>query len=710
MASSSKNDLFMPIQYVKGIGPARAERFSHLGLNRVVDLLFNFPRDYEDTTDLRSVAELEEKVNSSVFGTIYEVDSRTTGNGRSMVGILVDDGNQLMRAIWFNQPFRRDSLRVGQKVLVSGLPKRSGLTWEMVHPRIRHIENEQENPSGEILPVYRLTEGVSQHEVRTVTASAINEYGGILDEVFSADILESKQLLPIHYALQQIHKPQDRKRLEEARNRFVYQELFVLQLALNLRRQRMISRQAAPEIKTDARIKARITRLFPFELTPCQRRAFEEISADMAKKQPMNRLLHGDVGSGKTVVALSAMLSTVANGYQATIMAPTEILANQHFRTFTKILAGSRVRIGLLTGSIPASKRKEILTNLSEGKIDFLIGTQSILNKEVEFQRLGLVIIDEQHRFGVRQRATLRDSGIDPHYLVMTATPIPRSMAMTQFGDLDVSTIKTMPANRQPVHTYIGKPEQRGKWWDFVREKLREGRQAYVVTPVISQSSGKGNDVENPKEIALQSESKELASVIATYKELSGYELRDFKVGLLHGAMPAKEKNQTMEEFSSGQLQVLVTTSVIEVGIDVPNATVMTIESAERFGLAQLHQFRGRVTRGKYAGFVCVFANAQTDSSTARLEAFAQTQDGFELAETDFELRGPGDLFGTRQHGLPPLRIADLKRDVEILKQSRDDAKSLLVNDPELLQPEHERLRRMMLNRYSTALELSDVG
>lgn len=762
MAEIKKEDLFSPVQYLAGVGPARAEKLQQMGIRRIFDLLFFFPRSYDDTSEVCKIAELRENEPATVCGTIQEVDSRNAGS-RSLIGILISDGLMPLRAKWFNQPYRLEGLKIGQKVLLAGSPKRSGLTWEMVHPRLRKVEDDQDISTGEILPIYRLTEGLTQREIRQVVAAAVRDYASAVDEVFPNSFLQENKLAPIHAAIGQIHRPHSRESLEEAKNRFIYQELLMLQLAVNIRKHRTASRQAAHAMKMDGRIRSRIERLFPFDLTQCQKNAFEEIASDMSRRQPMNRLLHGDVGSGKTVVALSSMLLAVANGFQATLMVPTEILANQHFNTFSKILRSSRVRIGLLTGSKTAAQRREILKELAAGEIDFLIGTQSILNKEVEFPRLGLVIIDEQHRFGVRQRATLRDStGVDPHYLVMTATPIPRSVSMTIFGDLDVSTIKTLPADRQPVHTYLCKEEQRAKWWNFVRQKLREGRQAYVVTPLVNDAAtaesapaspaetekaeegtegqaGSKNQavpqvqsgsktqaaaqVQSASQIRADSAAKdpsagsgeaanktELASVISTFEELANGELEEFRIDLLHGGKPPKEKNQTMEKFASGETQVLVTTSVIEVGIDVPNATLMTIESAQRFGLAQLHQFRGRVTRGKYPGYVGLFAEIPSEESEQRLQAFTEITNGFELAEVDFDLRGPGDLFGTQQHGLPPFRIADLRKDLEVLQIARRDAKAMLEEDPELLDPKHEKLRHMMFARYSSALDLSDVG
>ena len=449
----------------------------------------------------------------------------------------------------------------------------------------------------------------------------------------------------------------------------------------------------APPLAATALIDARILRLFPFELTQGQRQAIAEIGTDMGQPRPMNRLLQGDVGSGKTVVALYAMLLAVAHGHQAVLMAPTEILARQHALTIQRFLAGSQVRRAELTGGMPSKQRAAMLEEIAAGRIDLVVGTQAMLQEDVRFAQLGLVVIDEQHKFGVRQRAVLKHSGPDPHYLVMTATPIPRTIAMTLFGDLDTSILSDTPPGRQKVHTYLADDQRRERWWEFVRKKLTEGRQGYVVVPLVEES-----------------EQSTAASLQQTYEALANGELEAFRLGLIHGRMTTEEKDAVMDGFRQGDIQVLISTSVVEVGVDVPNATLMTIESGERFGLAQLHQLRGRISRGRHPGFCCVFAAPQSEESQERLKALAASTDGFQLAEIDFRLRGPGELFGTRQHGLPPLRVADLLRDTELLIEARRDALALVSADPGLVLPQNLALRQRMLARYGKAMELGDVG
>ncbi len=681
------------VQFLKGVGPKRAELLNRMGLWTARDVIFFFPRDFQEMSELRSVAELVEEQPATVYGTVEEIDQRTTYRGVDILGVLIKQDEGYLRGLWFNQKFLGRKFYEGQRVLFSGKPKNKALRWEMNHPQITILKDDEELPTGQILPIYRLTDGLKQHYLRRIVHGAVDEYGEALEEVFPEAYLSQHSLWPIQRAVEQMHRPEDSESLVKARRRFVYQELLVLQLALAMRRVQMQRDLQAPCMEVSAKIDARITRLFPFDLTAAQRIAIDEICHDMANSFSMNRLLQGDVGTGKTVVAVYAMLLAVAHGHQAVLMAPTEVLARQHFRTLTRSLSESKVNIGFLTGGVKGKQRREILEKIKSGEIDLVIGTHAVIQSDVEFDKLGLVVIDEQHKFGVKQRAHLKQIGQDPHYLVMTATPIPRTVSMTLFGDLDVSTLRKGPPRRHVVHTYIGEEEQREKWWEFFREKLVEGRQGFVVTPLVDES-----------------DSMELASVNESYEHLANGELADFRLGLLHGRMSAEEKESVMFSFATGELQVLVATSVVEVGIDVANATLMTIESGERFGLSQLHQLRGRVSRGNHSGYVCVFADPQNEDSQERLKAFAKTTDGFELAELDFSLRGPGDLLGTQQHGMPPLRVADLVRDHEILREAREDAQQIIKKDPDLKAAEMQRLRKMVMTRYGKVLELGDVG
>jgi ATP-dependent DNA helicase RecG len=685
--------LATPVTYIKGVGQARGELLERLGLQAARDVLFFFPRDYQDLTDMRSIGDLEEDKLLSVRGVVEEVDMRSTGIGRSMLGVLIRQDRLYLRALWFNQPFMREKFSRGQDVLLSGKAKMNGGRWEMAHPRVQWVDPDEDVPVGQMLPIYSLTEGLKQWHLRTIVRNALDAFADLLDEVFPESYLAAKNLWPLRQAIREIHFPANPANLAQAKRRFVYQELLILQLALAVKRHAHETESNAPLLESTPRIDARIRRLFPWDLTAGQSEAIREIAADMSRSTPMNRLLHGDVGSGKTVVAVYAILLAVAHGYQAAMMAPTEVLARQHARTLGQLLTESRVRMGLLTGGLAGREREEMLGRITRGELDVVVGTQAIVRSEVEFAKLGLVVVDEQHKFGVRQRAILKQAGTNPHYLIMTATPIPRTITMTLYGDLDISTIADRPAGRQSVHTYLVRPEQKAKWWEFVRKKLNEGRQAYVVVPLVEES-----------------ESIATANLEATFEELAHGELADFRLGLVHGRLAADEKDSAMHAFREGRTQVLVATSVVEVGIDVPNATLMTIAGAERFGLAQLHQMRGRISRGPHPGYCAVFADVQSEEIIERLQAFVDTTDGFRLAELDLEMRGPGDLLGTRQHGLPPFRMADLGRDSAVVKEARDDAQKLVAADPGLKLPEHEKLRRMVLSRYGQSLDLGDVG
>ncbi|HEX3869770.1 MAG TPA: ATP-dependent DNA helicase RecG [Pirellulales bacterium] len=688
------------VQFLKGVGPQRAEGLQRLGLHTARDLLFYFPRDYQDLAELNSIDDLEEDRLVRLRGTVLDIESRMTRVGRSVIGVLVRVGAGNVRALWFNQPYMRERFTPQQQVLLEGKAKFKGGIWQLVHPITHAIETEDDEPAATLLPVYGLTEGVRQPLVRRAVRSALELCLDALEEVFPSDYLTAHDLWPLRTALPELHFPSDREHLDRARRRFIYQELFVLQLALALKHTRQHEQARAMPLEATGKIDARIRRLFPFELTAGQNRAIDEIRVDMARPHPMNRLLQGDVGSGKTMVAMYAVLLAVAHGQQAAIMAPTEILARQHGDTLGKLLSSSKVRWALLTGGVAPRERQEILSKLAGGELDVVIGTQALVDPSVEFARLALVVIDEQHKFGVRQRGMLRHAGVDPHYLVMTATPIPRSVAMTLFGDLDVTTITDAPPGRQQMHTYLASPDQREAWWEFFRKKLRSGCQGYVIAPRVEESDEAHEDEGRPPP----------ANVEQQFEMLAHGPLEAFRLGLLHGRMTPREKQAAMEAFRSGKTQVLVATTVVEVGVDVPNATLLTIEDAQSFGLSQLHQLRGRISRGTRPGYCCAFTSQLSDEAQKRLDAFVGTNDGFELAEIDFRLRGPGDLFGTEQHGLPPFRIADLLRDAEVLIEARRDAQQAVKADPDLQRPEFSALRRMMLVRYGDALDLGDVG
>ena len=697
--NSTISKLTQPTQFLKGVGPQRAELLEKLGLRTAADLLFFFPTRYEDFTDQVSIADLEVGQAAQVVGVVDDIDETKKDNQHILYVLLKQGqgtdvaGTGYLRGIWFNQDYMLAKFRFGQIVKFCGKVSERGGRLQMMHPQTTWVDDAQKAENQGFHPIYRLTEGISQRQMRRIVESVVEQQANLVAEAIPEELQQQNQLCTIDEAIRQIHAPRNQTELESARRRLVFQELLILQLALSMRRHNIRIRAVAPELEMTPKIRARMLGRLPFELRPSQLTVFDQIADDMGKAYPMNRLLHGEVGSGKTVVAACAMMLAVANSHQAALMAPTEILANQHFQTLSRLLAGSRVRIELVTGSMTAKRRKEVSESIAAGEVDLVIGTTAVIGAKTGFAKLGLVVIDEQHKFGVRQRALLKQAGFDPHYLVMTATPIPRTITMTLFGDLDVSILESGNEPGANKKTYLGSEDNREKWWQFFRKKLSEGRQGYVVAPFV----------DNKNDSAIQSAED-------MFEGLTNGPLEAFRLGLLHGRQSAEEKLATMQEFANGDIQVLVATGVVEVGIDVPNATVMTIESAERFGLSQLHQLRGRVGRGQHPGYVCAFPTAGQGSEQERLQAFADVQNGFELAQIDLKLRGPGNLLSTKQTGFPPLRIANLIEDEAILVEAQSVARKVIEQDPNLAQPQHARLRQLVTARYSKVLDLSDVG
>ena len=694
-ANMPSNETFEPkliqnVQFVRGVGQHRADLLAKLGIRTASDLLFHFPRRYEDFTQQHTISEIELDQVAQVVGVVDDIDE-VKKDGRHVLYVLIKQGKCFLRGIWFNQEYMLNKFRYGQTVQLRGKVSERGGRLQMTHPAVSWVDDPKTIEAGGLLPVYALTEGIGQRQMRKMTSAVIEDCGALLEEAFPKELQRSTGAFDIKTAVQQIHFPGDHDQLQQARHRFVFQELLILQLALCMRRYLVRSRETAPTLTLTPKIKARILNRLPFDLRESQQQAFEEIAGDMQNPYPMNRLLHGDVGSGKTVVGACSMMLAVAHQHQAVLMAPTEILAQQHFETLKDLFAGSRVRVALCTGSQASGIRRQLAEQCESGDLDIVVGTHAVVSKDMRFANLGLVIIDEQHKFGVRQRALLKASGIDPHYLVMTATPIPRTISMTLFGDLDVSILtRGTPSN---VNTYLADEPSRQKWWTFFADKLRSGRQGFVVAPYV--------DADDDSRIK---------SAERTFESLANGPLADFRLALLHGKQATDEKQLAMQQFRSGHAQVLVATGVVEVGIDVPNATVMTIESAERFGLSQLHQLRGRVGRGQHTGFVCAFPSEGVPLENERLVAFRDVNDGFELAKIDLRLRGPGNLLSTRQTGFPPLKIADLIRDEKVLLDAQNVARQIIQSDSNLDRADYHRLRKLVVSRYGKALDLGDVG
>lgn len=731
-----KLPLTAPIERATAIDRQTLAQLHKLKIYRIVDALFFFPRNYDDYSNIVTIPQLRENELQTVTGVICSSKKQNLRNGKVLVGMtLVDQTGHHMELVWFNQAYRYYQILVGQKVSVSGKPLCKKGKWSVLHPIVTILGQEENREDYQILPLYPLTAGLNQWKLRKILKDLLSRYVNQVEESFPPEYLERWNLYPIGRAIYQIHLPDDRKSIDLARRRFIFQELLLLQLALGVRRHQIQWATDAPAMNTDPAIDSRIRRLFPYDFTNGQNEAVADVVRDMTSVHPMNRLLQGDVGCGKTSVAVYAMLLAVASGYQAILMAPTEVLARQHQRTFRRLLEGAKISPTLFVGGLSSKQRQEILTQIADGSTKVIIGTQALIQEGVEFAKPGLVIIDEQHKFGVNQRAKLREGHGTPHYLVMTATPIPRTITMSLFGDLDVSTIKDLPPGRQSINTYLINQSRRNNWYAFMAEKLDQGRQAYIVVPHVDKksdteseqasSSGESNAASRVSESATSNGSNnsngssnsedqdsgyEVANMISMEQKLKSSMLGHYRMGMVHGRMSTEEKEKAMDDFRMGETQILLCTSVIEVGVDVPNATLMTIESAQQFGLSQLHQLRGRISRGKHPGFCGVFIDCEDSVTLERIDAFTTTTDGFKLAEIDFRLRGPGNLFGNEQSGLPPFHIADLREDREILEQTRVAAEELFKEDEGLSNPKNRTLRNRMLIRYGAALDIADVG
>jgi ATP-dependent DNA helicase RecG len=599
------------------------------------------------------------------------------------VAALSDDTG-VLHAIWFGQRYLRRVIRRGTRLIVHGKVDRRG-TLQMIVEEFEILTGDDDDRlhTGRIVPMHPATEGLSPRLLRTIIARALDQYLDRIPDLLPDEIRRRHDLQPLQDALRALHFPRSAEEAEAAHRRLAFDELFILQLGVLRRQQTLQMVDKGVRYVGNGTLSSRFVDSLPFSLTGAQRRVIEQIAVDLHRSRPMNRLLHGDVGSGKTVVAATALWLCVGGGSQGALMAPTETLAEQHYLTFRQLLAPLGVRVALLTGGVPKRERERVRGALLAGEIGVVVGTHALLEEGVSFARLGLVVVDEQHKFGVMQRATLRQKGFYPDVLVMTATPIPRTLSMTLYGDLDVSVLDEMPPGRGVIKTYVRAPDKRPEIYAWVREQVRAGQQAYVVCPLIEESE------------KLQAE-----AAVRLAEHLRQHEFGDVPVGLLHGRMRPDEKEPVMDQFRHGVLKVLVATPVIEVGIDVPQATIMVIEDADRFGLAQLHQLRGRVGRGTMTSYCILLSSAATDAAQTRMATIAQTRDGFIIAQRDLELRGPGELLGTRQHGLPDLRIADLLADTPILELARTDARQVLDADPDLSQSAHVGLRDQVRRRF----------
>lgn len=689
------------LQYLKGVGPQRAEHLAELGLRTVGDLLEYFPFRYEVEQGEVEIADLVPGTHATVQGEVVSMRRRPPG-----LLLTITDGSETCVLRWFNRAHGTRGLAPGAHIVAAGKVQLYKDRPELVQPRIEVLERDAlvlRKPGGaRRVGVYRGSKRVSSPLLRTLVRHVFDEPRLPVDEVLPPALRQKHGLPTRAEAVRQMHQPAGDAELERARRRLVYEEFLLLELAMALRRQRCVALQKGRVLQTTKKIDQHIRARFPFDLTAAQDTVIAEIVADLASGRPMTRLLQGDVGSGKTVVALYAALVAIAHGRQAAIMAPTEILARQHHANVTQYLRNSRVRVELLHGGRARGERIAALAAIERGDVDLVVGTQALIQQGVAFADLALVVVDEQHKFGVVQRHAFRTKGPMPHYLVMTATPIPRTLSMTVFGDLDVSVLKQGPPGRGTTSTHVVTASKWSAVMRRVRRRLEAGEQAYVVCPVIDDAPSAMSD---DRPLATP-----LLSVRAAYTQLVDGPWHGLNVGLLHGALPARERQDVVDRFVAGDLHAVVATTVVEVGVDVPNATVMIIEHAERFGLSQLHQLRGRVGRGAGDGVCVLVARGRGRKAAERLAVMTETADGFRIAEADLWQRGPGELLGTRQHGLPELRVGSLVDDFDVLEAAREDAFALVAADPALADPAHQVLLPALKRMFGGKLALIDVA
>jgi ATP-dependent DNA helicase RecG len=702
-------NLDAPITTLRGLSAKMSPKFRRLGVRTVRDMLYFFPRRHIDYSKQKTIAQLEVGEEQTTVATVWQAQEANFGRRRSTEAIVGDESGN-MRAVWFNQPYLAKQLRTNSQLVLSGKVSLFKGVKVFQSPQYEPLVGEDLIHTGRLIPLYPLTGGLTPRVVRRLVKETVDTWAPLLPDFLPEEVRGRARLLELSDAIKQAHYPESERFKHDARKRLAFDELFLIQLGVLSRRRDWREGSPAYQIEPAVDILEAFLGSLPFTLTGAQRRALEEILADLAEPRPMTRLLQGEVGSGKTIVAAAALLATVASGYQGAFMVPTEILAEQHFlnisalldkagckeeiegslRTFTS-LHSQPITLGLLIGNMKQGEKKAVHRAISEGKVDIVMGTHALIQQEVEFERLGLAIVDEQHRFGVMQRTALRQKGMAPHLLVMTATPIPRSLALTLYGDLDLSVIDELPAGRQEIKTRWLAHEKREQAYRFLRKEIGEGRQAFIICPLIAES-----------------ESIEAKAAVTEYERLSGEVFPDLRLGLVHGRLRSAEKEAVMRRFRQGDLDILVATPVVEVGIDIPNATVMLIESADRFGLAQLHQFRGRVGRGEQQSYCILVADSPSPEASERLELLQDARDGFALAEKDLELRGPGEFFGIRQSGLPDLRMAKLS-DMKLLELVRKEAISLFKKDPELSRPEHRLLKEEVARLWQDTISMGEA-
>jgi ATP-dependent DNA helicase RecG len=688
----------VPIQFLKGVGPARAKLFERLGVSSIEDLFYFFPRRYEDRRNLTPIAQASLGEFQTVAGNVLLHGARRSWYTKKHVSeIVLDDGSGRIVCVWFNQPYLERYFTPGVKVVCHGKVQMYKNRLQMIAPEYELIEGDDAEKLNlnRIVPVYPLTRGITQRSLRKIVHLALDRYAAEISDELPVVLRNKHKLFNIKRSIRSVHFPDSFENQEEAVRRVCFEEFYFFQVTVLLRKLSLTQKRGVAHQISDT-LALNYISSFSFELTKAQKRCIREIRDDMQNGAPMLRLLQGDVGSGKTVVALFGCYTAVLNGHQAAIMAPTEILARQHFDNISRMMESGlfkNIKIGLLISELKKDEKEEIHQRIAEGKINLVIGTHALLSEDVRFKDLSFVVIDEQHKFGVRQRSLLSEKGINPDILIMTATPIPRTLCITLFGDLDISVLDELPPGRGKIKTYFYNDEDDQKVYQLLREEIKRGRQAYVVYPIIEES-----------------EKNDLKAAEQMYKQFKDDDFKDCSVGLIHGRMKKGESQKIMEQFKNRKLDVLVATTVLEVGVDVPNANVMVVEHAERFGLAQLHQLRGRIGRGKEDALCFLIGSAETQDSQARLEAVVSTTDGFKIAEKDLEIRGPGQFFGRHQHGLTELKIANPATQMDILELARKEAIVLTNKDPKLQQKDNQRIKQVIHQRYPTYLAMVEAG
>ncbi|MGX4598766.1 ATP-dependent DNA helicase RecG [Faecalimicrobium sp. JNUCC 81] len=679
-------DLRKDVQYVKGIGPRRAEKLNKLGIFTLKDLVYYFPRQFEDRNNLKKIIQLENEEKVTIKVIIVGISTSSPRKGMNITKVDVRDETGYAKLVFFNQDYVKNTFRPGDTILVFGKVKKEFKTIELSSCEVEHLTNSPKNTC-KVIPIYPLTYGVTNKDIISIIKNVLSDKELKIKEYLPQRIIEKYKLCSIDYAIRNIHSPSSKEALKIALYRIVFEEFLILQLGLFMFKNG-VDEVNGIKFKKHEKLEEILNSL-PFKLTGAQERALNEITQDMNSNKLMNRLVQGDVGSGKTVVALLALANCALNGYQGALMAPTEILAEQHYISLTETLEKFGMKVELLVGSLTKKQKENVLERVKNNEVDILIGTHALIEDKVEFNKLGLVITDEQHRFGVRQRNKLSSKGINSDILVMTATPIPRTLALILYGDLDISIIDELPPGRQPIETIaVDKGKRDRAYNSLVRAEVEKGRQVYIVCPLVEES-----------------EAIEAKAAVELVEELKIEYFNDLRVGLLHGKMKASEKDFIMKSFKNKEIDILVSTTVIEVGVNVPNATLMIIENAERFGLAQLHQLRGRVGRGIHKSYCILIYASKSDVCKQRMSIMEETNDGFKISEKDLEIRGPGEFFGTRQHGLPELKVANIFKHMKILKIAQQEARYIVGNDHKLQNFENKYIKNEIIDKFEHSLE-----